>query len=220
MENEIDIEIRHKLRERGIEHQYAWGAQRGSNDSNVSIYRAMQAGDINLFYTAVQRDIDEPIKAYRSVARITEKLENQAVADQVWPPKQPGESFELMYFLTIPVKIYIATEQLLTEHGEKYASPPKGVHEVRSENLDFVSHKYGSHEGFFTYVLTQLAEEGAPFEEYPGVALTSSLTDTTLTFVNDLLSVKKTRNKDKSTVVAQCRAKHSKKLVTRLSFMS
>lgn len=215
MENEIDIEIRHKLRERGIEQQYAWGAQRGTNDSNVSIYRAMQAGDICLFYTADQRDIDEPIKAYRWVARITEKLENQAVADQVWPPKQPGESFELMYFLTIPVKIYITTEQLaalLTEHGEKYASPPKGFMKLDQKNLDFVSHKYGSPEGFLTYVLTHLAEEDAPVEEYPGVALTSSLTDTTPTFVNDLLSVKKTRNKGKSTVVAQRRSKHSKEV--------
>lgn len=215
MENEIDIEIRHKLRERGIEQQYAWGAQRGTNDSNISIYRAMQAGDVCLFYTADQRDIDEPIKAYRWAARITEKLESRAVADQVWPPKQPGESFELMYFLTIPVKVYITTEQLavlLTEHGEKYASPPKGFMKLDQKNLDFVSQKYGSPEDFLTYVLTHLAEEDAPVEEYPRVALTSSLIDTTPTFVNDLLSVKKTRNKGKSTVVAQRRSKHSKEV--------
>lgn len=215
MENEIDIEIRHALRERGVEQKYAWGAQRGTNDSNLSIYRAMQAGDICLFYTADQREVDEPIKAYRWAARITELLEDHTVADQVWPPRQPGESFELMYFLTTPVKIYITTEQLsllLTERGEKYASPPKGFMKLDQKNLDFVSNKYGSPEGFLTYVLTHHAEEDAPVEDYPDVVLASSLSGAVPIFVDDLLSVKKKSNKGKSAVVAQRRSKCSKEV--------
>lgn len=215
MENEIDIEIRHELRERGIEQHYAWGAQRGTNDSNISIYKAMQAGDICLFYTADQRDIDEPIKAYRWAARITETLEDHAVADQVWPPRKPGESFELMYFLTTPVKIYITTAQLsllLTERGDKYASPPKGFMKLDQKNLDFVCHKYGSPEGFLTYVLTHHAEEDAPVDDYPAVALSSSLAGAVPIFVNDLLSVKKKSKKGKNTVVAQRRSKCSKEV--------
>ncbi|NMY75631.1 DUF3883 domain-containing protein [Pseudomonas sp. WS 5071] len=214
MENEIDIEIRHALRERGIEQRYAWGAQRGTNDSNLSIYRAMQAGDICLFYTADQREVDEPLKAYRWAARITDLLEDHSVADQVWPPEQPGKSFELMYFLTTPVKIYITTEQLsllITKHGEKYASPPKGFMKLDQRNLDFVRHKYGSPEAFLTHVLTDHGEEDAPVEDYPDVALASSLSTVAPIFVDDLLSVK-TKSKGKSSVVAQRRSKLSKEV--------
>jgi hypothetical protein len=213
MENEIDIEIRHALRDLGVRQQYAWGAQRGTNDSNVSIYEAMQAGDICLFYTADQREVDEPVKAYRWAARITETFPNQAIADQIWPPRRPGESFELMYFLTTPVKIYITTEELavlLTEHGEKYASPPKGFMKLNQDNLDFLSQKYGSPEGFLAYVLTNHAEEDAPLEEYPESSLTVTSSEAPPSFVSNLLSVKKETKKGKNTVVRQRRSKHSK----------
>jgi hypothetical protein len=215
MENEIDIEIRHALRERGVEQRYAWGAQRGINASNLSIYRAMQAGDVCLFYTADQREVDEPVKAYRWAATITELLEDQTVADQVWPPEQEGGSFELMYFLTTPVKIYITPEQLsllLTEHGEKYASPPKGFMKLDQKNLDFVCDKYGSPERFLTHVLTHNAEEDASVEDYPDLAFASSLSDAAPAFVDDLLLVKKKSSKGKSSVVAQRRSRCSKEV--------
>lgn len=212
MENEIDIEIQHTLLSVGIHQQYAWGAQRGTNDSNVSIYNSMQPGDICLFYTADQREIDEPVKAYRWAACITEKLDDQTIGDQIWPPERPGESFSLIYFLTTPVKIYIPKEELavlLTEHGEKYASPPKGFMKLNAENLDVVSQRYGSPEGFLTHVLTHYAQEDPPLEVYPQLAAAAGADNVIATFVNDLLAIKKPKKSGQATVVPQRRSKQS-----------
>ncbi|UXJ50809.1 DUF3883 domain-containing protein [Pseudomonas citronellolis] len=215
MENKIDIEIRHALRKRGIDYDYAWGAQRGTNDSNVSIYNAMQAGDICLFYTADQREIDEPIKAYRWASRITHTLMDAELANQVWPPRDSSAPFELMYFLTTPVKVFITTDELsllLTQSGEKYASPPKGFMKLDAKNLDFVVSRYGSAEGFLTHVLTHYAEEDAPIEEYTAIEQQPDPVDLVPAFVDDLLAIKKVQAKGKGTLVQQRRSRRSKEV--------
>lgn len=216
MENEIDIEIRHAMQERGIHQEYAWGAMRGKNDKNVPLHKAMQPGDVCLFYTADKRDVDEPVKAYRWAARITQTLENQQLADLVWPPETPGESFELMYFLSTPVKVFITTEQisyLLTANGEKYADAPKGFMRLSDENLAYVNSVYDSPAGFLSYVLANHAEEDAPTDVYPELASHIPPTDVTASFVDDLLTVRKKQGgKGKSSVVPQRRSKRSKEV--------
>ncbi|MEW6178178.1 MAG: DUF3883 domain-containing protein [Pseudomonadota bacterium] len=216
MENEIDIEIRHDMQERGINQAYAWGAMRGKNDKNVPLHTAMQPGDVCLFYTADRREVDEPVKAYRWAARITQTLQNQQLADMVWPPEVPGASFELMYFLTTPVKVFITTEQmssLLTASGEKYADAPKGFMRLADENLAYVNSVYGSPAGFLRYVLANYAEEDAPTDVYPEMASQIASAEVTTSFVDDLLTArKKQKVKGKDSVVPQRRSKRSKEV--------
>lgn len=216
MENEIDIEIRHAMQERGLHQEYAWGAMRGKNDKNVPLHRAMRPGDVCLFYTADKRDVDEPVKAYRWAARITQTLEDQQLADLVWPPAAPGESFELMYFLSTPVKVFITTKQissLITAHGEKYADAPKGFMRLSEENLAYLNSVYGSPAGFLSYVLINYAEEDAPTFDYPELAAQIDSTDVTASFVDDLLTVrKKQKANGKDSLVPQRRSKRSKEV--------
>lgn len=216
MENEIDIEIRQTMQERGMNQEYAWGAMRGKNDNNVPLHRAMQPGDVCLFYTADKRDIDEPVKAYRWAARITQTLDDKKLADMVWPPEKPGESFELMYFLSTPVKIFITREQmssLLTLDGDKYADAPKGFMRLSDENLAYVNSVYGSAAGFLGYVLANHAEEDAPSDDYPELTFQIAPAEVSTSFVDDLLTVRKKKtSKGKNSVVPQRRSKRSKEV--------
>lgn len=72
MENEIDIEIRHKLRERGIEQQYAWEP----NEAPMTpMFRYTGRCKRGAFACSTQRikETSMNYEGYRWVARITEK---------------------------------------------------------------------------------------------------------------------------------------------------
>lgn len=217
LENEIDIEVRQSMLEKELPFQYAWGARLGKNGSNRNGFLRMSAGDICFFYTADKRDPDEPKKAYRWIARILDTTEDQQLADQIWPPSgEEPESFPLIYFITPPVKIFLTTEEIpsvLSANGADYfGRGPNGFMNLRDENFDYVMARFGSAQGLMSFVLSNFGQEDPPEAEYPELFSQPEVGEVSVTFVDDLLSVKKSKGKTRQpgATVPQRRSKQSK----------
>lgn len=170
MEGEIDAAIRLKMQEKGFSFRFAWGAKLGKGKSNRRKFDRMEIGDLCLFYTADQRDADEPRNAYRWLAKILGKTDDQALADEIWPPHptQP-DSFPLIYFLTEPIRILLPAEQLsglLDPDVQKYREGQRGFTTLAPENADYVNERFGSVAGLMQALL-KYAQEDPPSADYP-----------------------------------------------------
>lgn len=216
LENEIDVEVRQSMLAKGLPYKYAWGARLGKNASNRSAFQRMSTGDICFFYTADKREPDEPNKAYRWIARILETTEDQQLADLIWPPfgKHP-ESFPLIYFITPPVKVFITTEEvpsMLSADGTDYHDGPKGFMNLRDKNFDYVMDRFGSAVGLMKFVLNNFGQEDPPEADYSELFNQPKADEVTVTFVDNLLTVRKPRTKGKCLTVPQRRSKQSKEV--------
>lgn len=214
LENEIDVDIRKSMRAMGLSYQYAWGARLGKDSSNQEKFKEMKPGDVCFFYTADQRESDEPEKAYRWISRIVGTVENQKLADQIWPPfGKESESFPLIYFITAPIKIFITTTEIssiLSANG-KYGGAPKGFMSLRSENFDYVMQRFGSAEGLMSFVLNNFGQEDPLEVDYPELFSQQEDAEIIVDFVEDLLVEKKTKAKGgKGLLHPQRRSKQSK----------
>lgn len=215
MENEIDLVVREKLKEKKIFHKHAWGAKLGKNESNRRDFEKMSPGDICLFYTADQRSTDEPPKAYRWLAKIVYTMESLELGDAIWPPKELNPtSFPLIYFISTPIKIFIPTSTLpsiLSANGADYSGAPKGFMSINDRNLEYVKTKYSSGDGLIKYILSEYAQEDYA-EDYPEALITSQQTNENVIFSDNLLKAnKKTSSKNgKPYANHQRRSKQSK----------
>ncbi|QRO34161.1 protein NO VEIN domain-containing protein [Chromobacterium violaceum] len=213
MENEIDVVIRQRMKEKGLHHKYAWGAKLGKNESNRRDFSKMRPGDICLFYTADQRSPDEPLKAYRWLAKIEETIDDLELGDAIWPPSiNDPISFPLIYFITTPIKIFIPTAQLpaiISENKSDYSGAPKGFMSINEKNLAHVRETYKSGNGLIKYILSNFAQEDST-EDYPELFDSAENEDEQTVFTNDLLKIKKKSSNGKAKSTAQRRSKQSK----------
>lgn len=117
---------------------YAWGAIPGPN--NKKYWDLMAPGDFVLgVYEAT----------YHYASRVLDKHDNKEFAEAVWGTDN-GDTWQLMYFLTEPIKV----SKALSEFGE-YLYPKRygGFTRISDKRLDNIVSSYGSVDRFIAEML-------------------------------------------------------------------
>ncbi len=112
---------------------YAWGAVPGK--SNNRNWGAMSFGD----HVLCVYD-----NYYHYYARVAGKIHNNAVAKSIWGTKSNGDTWELMYFLTKPQKIYCSVEEVSDYLHTLYF----GFTRISDKRIACISEDIGSIEKF------------------------------------------------------------------------
>lgn len=118
---------------------YAWGAQPGPR--NKETWRSLQKGDYVLTYQLKDR-----VKVYTFVSRVLDKLHDVGMARAVWGTSDdpPYDTWEYMYFLDKPVRVYVPLQQVnhVLQRGSK--RPYGGFTEINYGAIRRIESSYGS----------------------------------------------------------------------------
>lgn len=136
---------------------YAWGAIPGQ--FNTPNWEAMEPGNLVLcVYGAT----------YHYVFRLIAKYENERFAETVWKRNEKGKTWQLMYFLTEPVKV----DRRLSEFGD-YLEPDRywGFTRIEDWRIREIVASYGSVDRF---IAEMLGREGGDLPPQLSVSLERS----------------------------------------------
>jgi hypothetical protein len=129
---------------------YAWGAVPGQ--ANRRTWDAMERGD----YVLCVYD-----NAYHYVARVLAKYDNRELATSVWGSNPKGQTWQCMYFLTKPEKVYRHASELANYLNAGYF----GFTQIHERKLRTIADEYGSVEEFVKRAIEQTDHGSAPWFE-------------------------------------------------------
>ena len=142
-----DREELERIREEGNGF-YAWGAVPGLR--NIPNWETMERGDyVFCVYGS----------AYRYVARVLAKHDNERFARRVWGEDEDGETWEYMYFLTEPIEVNRPLQEFEGYLRGRYW----GFTRISNPELEEIEEDFGSIEGLIREILDYRGE-GLPEE--------------------------------------------------------
>ena len=90
--------------------------------------------------------------AYHYLSRVTYKFHNKTVAEKVWGRDDSGKTWELMYFLTKPVKFNkpVHTSELTFDLDDNYLNESyRGFTRISDAKIEIIENEFGSLDQFF-----------------------------------------------------------------------
>jgi hypothetical protein len=120
---------------------YAWGAVPGQ--SNTPTWERMRSGDYVLAVVEGR---------YARVARVIGRIRSAALARAVWPSELTADTWELVYFLSLPQTVDIPVSQLENVLRSQYF----GFTRIGDDSLANIRERYGSVDEFIGSVFVNI----------------------------------------------------------------
>ena len=141
-----------EMREYHYERVFAWGSK--PTNRNLSLWEEMRRGD---FFLVV-------IGGYVCyVAKIIWTLRSRELAVSFWGKCPDGSTWELIYILTMPVRIHVSVEKIREITNGIVAFSPRGLNRLSRERIERLKQQYGSITNFISsLILASLHEQPAP----------------------------------------------------------
>lgn len=136
---------------------FAWGSL--PSNANRNFWSMMRENDYFLVL------IDQTI---RYIAKILAKKESSEIARVFWGERTAmGETWELIYFLTPPIKVYVP-ENIVKERTRGIASfSPRGLNRFSEERLKNLERMFGTIQNFIISLLALSIHEQAVLPPQP-----------------------------------------------------
>lgn len=146
-ENGTHDQIRAFDAEHGL---YAWGAVPGQQNSNR--WQSLKPGDWMLCVFD---------NHYQYVTRVLDKYDNKRFALDIWGTDPSGNTWQLMYFLTKPVKVSVPVASLSGDLNSRYM----GFFKIGDEKISSIIRRFGSIDNFIETAI--IKGELKPQQETP-----------------------------------------------------
>jgi len=144
-------ELIREIRRYHLDRVFAWGSRPTSR--NLILWEDMERGD---FFLVI-------IGGYVCyVAKIVWTLRSSELAKSFWGVCSDGSTWELIYILTMPIRIYVSIERIREMTNGVVVFSPRGLNRLSRERLESLKQQYGSIKNFISaLILTSLHEPPA-----------------------------------------------------------
>jgi len=135
---------------------FAWGSM--PTEANHNIWSRMKNNDY--FLVLIDRDI-------RYISKIIMKLRSRELAKMFWGETSSGKTWELIYLLTPPIKIYIPEEKIHEVTNNITAFSPRGLNKFSDDRIEKIRNRYGTIHNFITLLMHLSLHEQLIVQQIP-----------------------------------------------------